>query len=102
MSRIREVCNKWQDSIYENINRNPKTGRKHMSGKLGYVKVTKIKGHKDGSATVDVEYDKAFADAIKKHLGIKRLTKKRLNTVVKAAFIAGAAFAEKELSKRKK
>ena len=47
-----------------------------------YLNVVDIKEHKDGSATVDIEYDKEVADFVKKYYQRKRLSKKLMERFV--------------------
>lgn len=47
-----------------------------------YLNVVDIKEHKDGSATVDIEYDKEVADFVKKYYKRKRLSKKLMERFV--------------------
>ena len=46
------------------------------------IKIGEVKEHKDGSATVTVEYGKDFENLIKKVYNKKRVTKKLVEKVV--------------------
>lgn len=47
------------------------------------MRVLKIKENKDGSAIIDYEVTKTDQELIKRIIGVKRLTKKRINKFVK-------------------
>lgn len=63
------------------------------------MKVLKIKENKDGSATMDYELTRLELKVIKRTLGVKRLTKKRLNDYLLRILIAGANKDSEELVK---
>lgn len=48
-----------------------------------------IKEYKDGSAEMEFEYDDEFVAHIKKKFNIKRLTKKRLGSIILEALSRG-------------
>lgn len=51
------------------------------------MKVLKVKDNPDGSATIDYELSKFELKVIKRSLGVKRLTKKRINDFLMRALI---------------
>jgi len=63
------------------------------------MKFLKIKENKDGSAIMDCELTKLELTVIKRALGVKRLTKKRMNEYILKAIIAGASRDAQELIK---
>lgn len=69
---------------------------------MGHIRIIKVKEHKDGSATIDIEYDKIFAYMIKALYGWKRLTQKRLENVIVEALRISIKRDEKRKCSRKK
>lgn len=63
------------------------------------MKVLKIKENADGSATMDYKLTKFELTVIKRVLGVKRLTKKKINNYILKAIIAGANRDVQELVK---
>ena len=60
------------------------------------MKIFSIKENKDGSATMEYELTAFELKVIKRSLGVKRLTKKRINSFIMKSIIMGA---NKELVK---
>lgn len=58
-----------------------------METYVGNIKLIRVKEHKDGSATYELEYDSKFKKSLKKSLGIKRLTKKKVAKVITEGLI---------------
>ena len=61
------------------------------------MKIFKVTENKDGSATIDYQLTPFELKVIKRVLGVKRLTKKRINNFINKAIIAGAHKDGKEL-----
>ena len=63
------------------------------------MNILKIKENKDGSATIDYVLTSLELKVIKRALGVKRLTKKRINDFIMKSIIAGASKDAEELIK---
>ncbi len=51
------------------------------------IRVTRVKERKDGSATIEFTYTKAFAEIVKKYYGKKRISKKLIRKFVREGLI---------------